>query len=165
MDKTDFSSIRVGSNKVGIIGLKEAINLVSQDNRDRTDREISDELLRLLSKKNYIPDKSTGEYAQAFLRQFKIFMGIDSGKEKTEGIEIKVLGPGCSRCDGLEKELMQAMTEIGLAADLEHVTDINEIAGYGVMGTPALVINERVLAVGRIPSKAQLVKWLKEAQK
>jgi len=160
-----ISYIRVGSNKTGITGLKEAIDLIAQACKGKTDQEITDELTGLLSRKNYIPDKSMGEYAKAFLRQFKISMGIDSGRERPEGIEIKVLGPGCPRCYSLEKEIMQAMTETGLAADLEHVTDINDIAGYRVMGTPALVINEKVMAVGKIPSKVQLVKWLKEAQK
>ena len=163
MDKVSF--IRVGTNKIGIIGLKEAIALVAKGCEKKTDQEIIDELLRLLSKRNYIAPQSEDIYGQAFLRQFKAFMGIASEQEKPDGIEIKVLGPGCPQCARLEKEVMQAMTETGLAAGLEHVTDINEIAGYGVMGTPALIINEKVMVVGRVPSRVQLIKWLKEAQK
>jgi hypothetical protein len=56
-----------------------------------------------------------------------------------------------------------AVTEMDLAADLEHVTDIDEIGSYGVMGTPALVINREVKAVGSIPPKTKLKKWLQDA--
>ena len=55
------------------------------------------------------------------------------------------------------------MTEMNMPADLEHVTDITEIGSYGVMGTPALVINGEVKAVGSVPPKPKLRKWLREA--
>jgi hypothetical protein len=55
------------------------------------------------------------------------------------------------------------MAEIDLAADLEHVRDIKEIGRYGVMGTPALIINGEVKAVGRVPSRGQIKNWLKQA--
>jgi hypothetical protein len=60
---------------------------------------------------------------------------------------------------------MAVLAEIGLAADLEHVRDIREIAFYGVMGSPALVIDSKVVAAGKIPSKNQLKEWLKAASK
>ncbi|MBW1700627.1 MAG: thioredoxin family protein [Deltaproteobacteria bacterium] len=79
-------------------------------------------------------------------------------------MEIKVLGPGCAQCDGLEQTLMQVMAEINLAADIEHVRDIKEIGKYGVMGSPALLINGKVKSVGRVPPKNKLKEWLTEAQ-
>jgi len=54
--------------------------------------------------------------------------------------------------------------QLDLAADLEHVRDIKEIGKYGVMGMPALLINGKVLSVGRVPPKAKLKEWLEEAQ-
>lgn len=78
-------------------------------------------------------------------------------------VQIKVLGPGCPSCDKLEQELMAVMAELNLPADLEHVRDVKEIACYGVMGNPALVINGKVVAVGRVPSKSQLKEWLRTA--
>ncbi|TES89675.1 MAG: thioredoxin family protein [Desulfobacteraceae bacterium] len=80
-------------------------------------------------------------------------------------MEIKVLGAGCPRCDHLKQEVMAVMVELKLAADIEHVTDIAEIGRYGVMGTPALIINGKVAAVGSVPSKAQIKAWVKEASK
>ena len=58
---------------------------------------------------------------------------------------------------------MTVMTELNIPADLDHVRDIKEIACYGVMGNPALVINGKVVAAGRVPSKNQLKEWLKAA--
>ena len=80
----------------------------------------------------------------------------------SNGLEIKVLGPGCSRCNQLEKDVMAVMNELALVADIEHVTDINAISEYGVMGTPALVVNGKVMAVGGVPPKAKLKTWLQE---
>lgn len=69
---------------------------------------------------------------------------------------IKVLGTGCSKCKSLEQVTRNAVTEIGIAADIEKVDDIVKIMGYGVMQTPALVINEKVAFSGRVPSIAEL---------
>ena len=73
-----------------------------------------------------------------------------------ENVEIKILGAGCPNCDRLEQDLMILIAETGIEADLEHIRDIKEIGRYGVMGSPALVINGKVKAVGLVPSKAML---------
>ncbi|MBI5578395.1 MAG: thioredoxin family protein [Deltaproteobacteria bacterium] len=78
-------------------------------------------------------------------------------------MQIKVLGPGCPSCDKLEQDLMAVMAELNLPGDLEHVRDVKEIACYGVMGNPALVIKGKVVAAGRVPSKSQLKEWLRAA--
>jgi small redox-active disulfide protein 2 len=69
---------------------------------------------------------------------------------------IKVLGSGCTNCQNLEKATREALLELGLDAELEHVTDPGEIASYGVMRTPALVVDEEVVVSGRVPTRAQL---------
>jgi small redox-active disulfide protein 2 len=85
-------------------------------------------------------------------------------QEVSEGLEIKVLGPGCPQCNRLEKELLEVMAEMNLAADVEHLTNIKEIGRYGVMGTPALVVNGKVRSVGSVPPRNKIIGWLKEAQ-
>jgi small redox-active disulfide protein 2 len=69
---------------------------------------------------------------------------------------VKVLGSGCTNCQNLEKATREALSELGLEASVEHVTDPGDIASYGVMRTPALVVDERVLVSGRVPSTAQV---------
>lgn len=72
---------------------------------------------------------------------------------------VKVLGPGCANCRNLEKATRQALADLGLDATVEKVTDFPTIAGYGVMSTPALVVDEKVLLSGRVP-KAEEVRAL-----
>lgn len=75
-------------------------------------------------------------------------------------MEIKVLGPGCSKCQQTEKVVKDAVAEAGVAADVEKVTDMMAIAGYGVFGTPAVVVNGEVKSVGKVPKKEDVKKWL-----
>lgn len=65
---------------------------------------------------------------------------------------VKVLGTGCTKCKTLEKNTTEAVQELGLAIDVVKVEDIVEIMQYGVMTTPALVVDEKVVVKGRVPS-------------
>jgi small redox-active disulfide protein 2 len=64
---------------------------------------------------------------------------------------IKVLGPGCANCRNLERVAREAAESLGIPATVEKVVDVGVIAGYGVMRTPALVVDEKVLVSGRVP--------------
>jgi len=75
-------------------------------------------------------------------------------------MEIKVLGPGCAKCQKTEKIVKEAVQESGVDAQVNKVTDLMEIAGYGVLGTPAVVIDGKVKSVGKIPKKEEIKKWL-----
>ncbi|QLQ24005.1 MAG: TM0996/MTH895 family glutaredoxin-like protein [Dechloromonas sp.] len=74
---------------------------------------------------------------------------------------IKILGPGCAKCNRLEQLTREAVAELGINADFEHVTQIEHIMAYPIMTTPALVVDERVKCSGRIPSKGEILGWLK----
>jgi small redox-active disulfide protein 2 len=165
MSQDDVTQIRVRNSPVGIMGLKTVMEDMAEEYGDRPDREAQEELLNRLCKRNYIPEKVKENYGKAFLREFKKFMGKSFEEEAPGGLEIKVLGPGCVQCDRLEQELMQVMAETGIMADIEHVRDVKEIGRYGVMGTPALIINNVVKSVGKVPPRIKLIEWLKEAKK
>jgi small redox-active disulfide protein 2 len=77
-------------------------------------------------------------------------------------VEIKVLGPGCPKCQQAEKVVKEAVGEAGVEAQIEKVTDIMKIAGYGVFGTPALVVDGEVKSVGKIPKKEEIKIWIRE---
>jgi hypothetical protein len=132
MKQDKATQIRIGNSAVGIIGLKAVMEEVVQEYGDKTDRDVQGELLNRLCRRNYIPEKVKESYAKALMREFRKFMGKPFEDETPEGIQIKVLGPGCAQCDRLEQELMQVMAETGIVADMEHVRDIKEIGGYGV---------------------------------
>ena len=75
---------------------------------------------------------------------------------------IKVLGPGCANCQRLTKLTEQALDQLGWTEQVEKVTDYAQIASYGVMSTPALVVDEQVLMSGRIPALSSLKEALAE---
>ncbi len=75
---------------------------------------------------------------------------------------IKILGTGCSKCDKLEKETINALAELDVAADVQKITKMNEIMEYDVMMTPALVIDDKVKAAGKIPRTEELKKLIQE---
>lgn len=79
-------------------------------------------------------------------------------------LEIKVLGSGCANCQRLERETRAALDETAIAYELTKVTDYADIASYGVMQTPALVMNETVLSSGKIPKQDQIVAWARECE-
>lgn len=154
--------IKVGNHSIGIIGLTHVMEEMAEEYAQRPDDEVRAELLNRLSRKNYIPGPAREGYGNAFLREFRKFLGKPYQEEISKGLEIKVLGQGCVQCNRLEKEIIEVMVEMNLAADLEHVTDIKEIGKYGVMGAPALIINGRVMSVGRVPPRAKIKEWLSE---
>lgn len=75
-------------------------------------------------------------------------------------MNIKVLGSGCAKCNKLEQLVREIVEEEGLDAEVEKVADPSEIINYGVMVTPALVVDEQVLFSGIVPDKSKLKEWL-----
>jgi len=160
--QSDVSQVKIGRHTYGIVGLKHAFEGLSETHAKQPDEAVAEELLRRLSNKNYIPDKVQKKYGLAFVREFRKYLGQAFEEEKSELLEIKVLGAGCTICDGIENQIMEALAQLGLAADLEHIRDPDRIKEFKVKTTPALIINGNVMGSGAVPSKSQIHAWLKE---
>jgi small redox-active disulfide protein 2 len=78
-------------------------------------------------------------------------------------LTIKVLGPGCPNCQKVEAAAKSAVTNLGIEAEITKVTDYAQIMAYNVLATPGLVINEKLVAAGRIPSDAEVMTWVSDA--
>ena len=78
-------------------------------------------------------------------------------------LTIKVLGPGCANCKRVEQIARKAVNDLAIPADFVKVTDYVEIMEYPILSTPGLVINEKVVCAGRIPSEAEVTTWLANA--
>ncbi len=159
----DVTQIRIGEHMTGIIGLKAVLEEAALSCKGLSDDEIADKLLKVLSLQNYIEDRLQDVYAQAFLREYKKRIGEPAPETGSQHLQIKVLGMGCPQCDRLEMEVMAAMAETGIIADLEHVRNPAEIGGYGVMGSPALVMNGMVKVVGSVPPREKIRTWIQQA--
>lgn len=75
-------------------------------------------------------------------------------------MDIKILGPGCKKCEKTEQIVKEAVAESNVSATVEKVTDMMQIAGFGVMSTPAVVVDGEVRLVGKVPSKDDVKKLL-----
>lgn len=84
------------------------------------------------------------------------------GKIEENKMEIRVLGPGCKNCHTLEKNTLEAVNELGLDVKLTHVTDFAEIATYGIMSTPGLWVDGKVVSYGKVLSKDEVKEILKK---
>ena len=75
-------------------------------------------------------------------------------------MKIKVLGPGCKNCENLADNTKAALKELGLEAEIEKVTDFGQIAGYGILSTPGLVVDDKVVSSGKVLKPKDIVKLL-----
>ncbi|PIV21610.1 MAG: thioredoxin family protein [Deltaproteobacteria bacterium CG03_land_8_20_14_0_80_45_14] len=119
-------------------------------------------LVEKAGKKNYIPNSVKGEYEKALFREFRKFLGEKVEEEKSGFLEVAILGPGCYSCNKLEQDVMAVLSETGIQAALNHISDPKLMAQYGILPTPALIINGKVKSAGRVPSKSMIKKWLEE---
>jgi small redox-active disulfide protein 2 len=158
----DVKMIYVGGQRVGIIGLQAVFEDLKTQGI-QADESVKNELVALVKKKNYIPPSAANDYAVALMDEFKMFLGMTVARKKH--LEVRILGSGCMLCDKLEKEVMGVLAELNLPADFEHVRDVAKFKDYGVFGTPALVINGDVKAVGKVPLKGEIKKWIETAAK
>jgi len=78
-------------------------------------------------------------------------------------LTIKVLGPGCANCKRLEQIANKVVSDLGVEAQVVKITDYNDIMSYDILSTPGLVINDKVVSYGRIPSPAEVTTWVTSA--
>ena len=161
MTEKDYRLVLVGNTQVGLIGLKEIFEELKKE-RDKPEAEVKTLLAQKVGRKNYIAPSVKEEYERALFREFKKFLGEKVEEEKSGLLEVTILGPGCYSCNKLEQDVMAVLSETGIQAGLNHVSDPNLIAQYGILSTPALIINGKVKSSGRVPSKPMIKKWLEE---
>lgn len=85
-------------------------------------------------------------------------------KAQGEGASVKVLGSGCKKCNQLEENTKAALTQLGMDTTIDHVTDFAQIAAYGVMTTPALVVDGKVAVLGKVASTDEIVGLLEKGR-
>ena len=89
---------------------------------------------------------------------------MSQAEQNKAGDGVKVLGSGCAKCNALEAAVREAMDELGMNEAIEHVTDFAQIAAYGVMSTPALVVDGKVVSYGKVLKKDEAVSLLQKAR-
>lgn len=156
----DHRIIRVGKAQVGIIGLEKIFDMVKESGLEEP-QKIKDKLLFLAKKDNYIPSSMEDAYKEALYKEYQRFLGVEI-KEEYPIPEILVLGPGCPICDKLEQEVLAVLEELKIQANFEHIRDPETIKRYKCYGAGGLVLNGKLKCAGRVPSRADLKKWIME---
>ncbi len=160
----EITKVTIRGNKIGLMGLSDIFDEVKAM-KLKDDDSIKKQLLQKLKSQNYVPPSAEEDYTKAIFREYKKALGIEVEEEEPEGLEILVLGPGCYACDKLMEDMKAVLAELNIAADLEHVHDKKEIGRFGMVGTPSLVINRKVVLSGRTLPRNQLKKMLEEKLK
>lgn len=157
-----ITQIRIKGRLIGIIDLDEAIAAAKKEGLGED--QAGEFLLSRIKEKNYIPPGCESDYARALTMAYARALGLPTVEDHTQVygsiLSIKILGPGCINCEALKAGVMGVLEELSLAAEVVHIKDPVEIASFGVMGTPALVINEKVISVGKVPSKAAIKEFI-----
>jgi small redox-active disulfide protein 2 len=163
MIEKDYRLVFVGNTQIGLIGLKEIFEELKSQ-KEIPESVLKERLVGRAAEKNYIPDSIKEEYEKAIFREFKKFLGEKVEEDGRGFLEVVILGPGCYSCNKLEQDVMAVLSETGIQAGLNHITDPNLIAQYGILPTPALIINGKVKSKGTLPSKSMIKKWLEEGK-
>lgn len=160
----DEMKIYIGKNKIAIVGLRLLFEELKKKNA-KDEEGIKEFLLQGVKKDNYVPSSAEQEYRDSLYQEYKVHIGELKERIIPGLLEIKILGPGCYTCNKMEEYTKEVLTQTGISADVEHVRDLNEIAQYGLIATPALLINKKVVASGRLPHKRDIERRIKEAVK
>ena len=161
MEERDYRLVLIGNTQVGLIGIKSVFEELKSQ-KGKPESQLKEMLVEKVGRKNYIPRSVKEEYERALFREFKKFLGEKVNEEKSEFLEIAILGPGCYSCNKLEQDVIAVLSETGIKAGLNHITDPNLMAQYGIIATPALIINGEVKSRGTVPPKTLIKKWLEE---
>ena len=152
-------SLKIGKISIGLIGLDIALNRFGRD-LSLGNEEAAIKIFDDISSQNYIPAGSQNVYFQAIIKEVERLRG--DSENQSGDLVIRILGPGCVSCNSLQKLVIEIMSDMGIAADIFQVHDLDEIGRFGVMQTPALVINNKLKCSGRLPTRAKIEEWLRE---
>lgn len=152
-------TLKVGKVSVGLVGLDVALNRVVED-RSLDDDQAAESVFAHISKLNYVPKTATKKYREAILKEVLRLRG--GGSDHSGELVIRILGPGCVSCNNIQKMVIEIMNRIGAAADIFQIHDLDEIGRYGVLQTPALIVNDKLKSSGRVPTPARIEEWLRE---
>ena len=150
-------TLKIGAVSVGLLGLDVALSRILAQPAMTTEAAV-EQVYAEIAGRNYVPAAAVDNYRQALAREIERLRGGQAG----EGghLEVRILGTGCVSCNNLQKVVIEIMADKGIAADVFQVHDPDEIGRFGVLYTPALVVNGRIKSVGRLPSRAEIEEWL-----
>ncbi len=153
-------TLKIGKASVGLIHLDTALSKVLKDNSLNEEQAVA-YLFKQVNKHNYVPPTAHKLYKDALKQEYSR-LKTGNKTHESEELTVRILGPGCVSCNQIKIMLIDVMQEFGIAADIEQIQDLDEIWRYGVLNTPALIINNDIKSSGRLPSKSEIEQWLRD---
>ena len=160
MDAATSRTIRINNAQIGLIGLDLAINEAVRQNLEEA--EAMDYLYQAVKNKNYIPPPMEEAYRIALFKEYSKHLHGEA--EDEQELVIRIFGPGCVSCNGLQNLLIEVLAAMHIAADIEQIHDPDEIGRAGILQTPALMINGKLKSTGRLPTRALVEQWIRDLQ-
>jgi len=160
MTENDIKQIVIDGNRVSLVGLQEVFTRLKEMGlRDKT--TLREQIVKEVGERNYITPSFKEKYADALYEEYRLFLG-EIGERKDKGpLTIRVVGPGCYNCERLFELTLQVLSEMGVSADIDKVTDPAMQRQFGITATPALIVNNKIKVTGRVPAKAEVKEWIK----
>lgn len=153
-------NLKVGAVSIGLIGLDVALTqILAQPELGLA--EAVELAYAEIARHNYIPQVAVAKYRAAL--EEEIVRLRHGGPSSGGPLEVRILGTGCVSCNNLQKVVIEIMADKQIAADVFQVHDRDEIGRFGVLQTPALVVNGVVKSIGRLPTRAEIEEWLVDA--
>jgi len=162
MPENDIKQIVIDGHRISLVGLQESfIRIKEMGIKDRA--QLKEQIVREIEKQNYIAPSFKEKYAAALYEEYQLFIGEIKERRESGPLTIRVIGPGCYNCERLFELTLQVLSEMGVSADLDKVTDPAMQRQFGITATPALIVNNKVKVTGRVPAKAEVKEWIKGA--
>ncbi|MDD3619953.1 MAG: thioredoxin family protein [Desulfobulbaceae bacterium] len=151
-------AIRIGRASIGLIGLDLALYQAAA--KKMAEDEAVAFLYAAVSRSNYIPAAAREKYRLALRQAYRRF--LDQDGQDADHLVIRIFGKACLSCNAIRESVIEVLDRMGLAADIEQIGDPDEIGRHGIVITPALVINGRLVSGGVMPTRAQIEQWIRE---
>lgn len=161
MDTPSQRFLKIGKASVGLIGLDPALQKAMTDKL--SPEEAEEFLYATIAKRNYVPPKAQSNYRQALRQEYE--RRLSGSAPTSDVLEVRIFASGCVTCDKLAAMMFDILQRMNLVADIEKISDLDEIWRHGVISPPALKINGELLCQGRMPTSAEIEEWLRDRQK
>lgn len=161
MESPQLRQLRIGAVTIGLIGFDVAMNQLLQEKGIVREQALL-RLYEAVARQNYIPAGKEALYREALAREYDRL--VSGAPDASETLVVRIFGPGCVSCNNIQKQVIEILNELEIAADIFQVHDLDEIGRHGILQTPALMINGEVKSSGNIPTKSQIERWLRDAK-
>ena len=159
MEQATTRTIRIGAATIGLLGLDQALNKATA--AGMTEEQAVAFLFDRIKRANYIPPGRQEAYRQALRDTLR--RHLQQQDQEHPNLQVRIYGPGCVSCNGLQQLVIEVLDRLQIAADIEQIHDPDEIGRAGILQTPALMINGALKSSGLLPTAALVEQWLQEA--